>query len=64
MPVMKENRNKEKETTAPTPAKSEQQGKQEPIHFERANETYGNEETLEDEAAAEQQRKEALTERD
>jgi hypothetical protein len=34
------------------------------IHFDHTSETYGSDETMESEAAAEQQRKEALTERD
>lgn len=44
----------------------QQQGReQEPsVHFDQVNETYGSDETIESEAAAEQQRKEALTERD
>jgi hypothetical protein len=61
---MKKDRNKEKDIQQETSSKSPQQGEQEPVHFERVTETYGNEETLEDEAAAEQQRKETLTERD
>lgn len=45
---------------------TQQQGREQepPVHFEQVNETYGSEETLESDAAAEQQRKEALTERD
>lgn len=44
----------------------QQQGREQEqsVHFDQVNETYGSDETIESEAAAEQQRKEALTERD
>ena len=61
---MDKNRDKQEEKSSQTSTGNQPSPEQQPVHFERANETYGNEETLEDEAAAEQQRKEALTERD
>lgn len=44
----------------------QQQGREQEqaVHFDHVNETYGSDETIESDAAAEQQRKEALTERD
>lgn len=48
-----------KETTRQQEREQEQK-----VHFDQVSETYGSDETIESEAAAEQQRKEALTERD
>lgn len=60
------NIDKEKNQGADTQKTPQQQGKEQEqsVHFDQVNETYGSDETIESEAAAEQQRKEALTERD
>lgn len=61
---MNTDKDKNKATDDKDSNRPQEKEQDQPVHFERTAETYGNEETLEDEAAAEQQRKEALTERD
>ena len=57
---------KDKKTGTENKETSRQQGgeQEQNLHFDQVADTYGSEETQESEAAAEQQRKEALTERD
>jgi capsid protein len=57
---------KDKKTGTENKDISRQQGgeQEQNLHFDQVNDTYGSQETQDSEAAAEQQRKEALTERD
>lgn len=60
------NTDKNKQQGTDQEQNSKQQGREQDqdLHFDQVNDTYGSEETLDNDAAAEQQRKEALTERD
>lgn len=57
---------KDKKTGSDNKESTRQQGQEQEqnVHFDHTSETYGSDETIDSEAAAEQQRKEALTERD
>jgi hypothetical protein len=60
------NTDKDKQQGTDKKHSTQQQGQEQEqnVHFDKVSETYGSDETIENEAAAEQQRKEALTERD
>ncbi|HEY1112276.1 MAG TPA: hypothetical protein VGE66_01905 [Chitinophagaceae bacterium] len=61
---MKNDKDKKPGTDSQETTRQEGHEQEQNVHFDHTSETYGSDETIDNEAAAEQQRKEALTERD